>query len=891
MFGKKKDERTVQLDSKKLDFYANANKLEVVLDLKSTVNGITAEEAEERLEEYGENKVSQEKEETVLHRLLMSFVDPFTGVLLTLAGVSFVTDVWMAPKGEGDPATVIIIITMVLLSGIMHFVQEMRSSNAAEKLNELVETTTCVVRIGDDGKEIPLEEVVIGDIVKLAAGDIIPADLRIIQARDLFISQASLTGESEPVEKYSEKPEDDEAENYLEASTLAFMGSDVISGSAVGVVVGVGSNTVFGQVAKTLANKRPDTGFQLGVKSLSWLLIKFMLVTVPIVFFINGFTKNDWAGAFLFGLSIAVGLTPEMLPMIVTTSLAKGAQSMAKKKTIVKNLQSIQSFGAMDILCTDKTGTLTKDKVELQYHLDVLGHENQRILGHAFINSYFQTGLKNLLDVAIIEKAQELGADVIKERYKKVDEIPFDFQRRRMSVVVEHSEKGHTKLMTKGAVEEMITICSHVEYKGEVVELTEALKKEILKTVDDLNDQGMRVLALAQKTNPPGVGEFSVEDESDMVLLGYLAFLDPVKESTIDAIKALKDHGVDVKVLTGDNDRVTRSVCSQVGLDVSHIVLGSEFDAMDEEQKNKAIAENSVFAKLSPTQKERIVHMLRQQGHIVGHMGDGINDAPAMRASDVGISVDTAVDIAKESADIVLLEKDLMVLEEGIIEGRITFANMMKYIKITASSNFGNIFSILLASAFLPFLPMQAIQLVVLSLIYDITCIAIPWDNVDKEYLQKPRDWNSKSIRDFMIYIGPVSSIFDILTYVVMYFVICPAVLGGGYHEVANQTAFVLLFQTGWFVISLWTQTLVIHFIRTEKKAFKESRSSWPLMLMGAAGLLVGTVLPFTSIGKALEMVALPSQFFIFLPIVVILYIVTITIAKRLLIKRDGEFL
>ncbi|MEG0686123.1 MAG: magnesium-translocating P-type ATPase, partial [Erysipelotrichales bacterium] len=692
--------------------------------------------------------------------------------------------------------------------------------------------------------------------------------------------------------------------SLTEIENLAFMGSTVISGTGSVVVVATGDETMFGNMAKALNQEPIVTSFEKGVNAVSWVLIRFMLVMVPVVFFINGMTKGSWMDAFLFAISIAVGLTPEMLPMIVTTCLAKGAVAMSKKKTIIKNLNSIQNFGAIDVLCTDKTGTLTQDKVVLEYHLDVQGNEDSRVLRHAFLNSYYQTGLKNLMDIAIINSAKEelcdgyvCTSEELISQYIKVDEIPFDFNRRRMSVVVEDKNKK-TQLITKGAVEEMLNICSHVEYDGKVELLSNDIKHKIMKTVDDLNDDGMRVIAVAQKTNPPAVDYFSIEDESDMVLIGYLAFLDPPKETTMKAIQALVDHGVATKVLTGDNDKVTRTICKQVGLKVDNLLLGSDVEAMDDFELSNAVEKTNVFAKLSPDQKVRVVSILRDNGHVVGFMGDGINDAAAMKTADVGISVDTAVDIAKESADIILLEKDLMVLEEGIIEGRKTYANMIKYIKMTASSNFGNMFSVLIASAFIPFLPMLSIHLILLNLIYDISCIAIPWDNVDQEFLDKPRKWDASSLGNFMVWIGPTSSVFDITTYLLMYFIICPKFASGGvlYNdipdaEVATKTLYVALFQAGWFVESMWSQTLVIHMIRTPKIPFIQSRASFPVFALTFLGIAVLTAIPFTPIGAELGLAPLPGEYFIWLAITIILYMLLATIMKNIYIKKYGELL
>lgn len=842
-------------------------------------------------EEYGKNEITHQKGDSLVKRLIESFINPFTIILLILAIISFVTDIMIVDSSKRDATSVVIVTSMVLVSGILRFIQETKSNKAAEKLGEMVKTTISVERKGVGIKEIPISEIVVGDIIHIAAGDMIPADIRILKAKDLFISQSSLTGESEPVEKVDTAITHD-CKNPIELNNLAFMGSNVISGSAIAIAINVGNDTIFGSMAKQLVGKKVTTSFEKGVNSVSWVLIRFMFVMVPVVLFMNGFTKGDWMEAFLFALSVAVGLTPEMLPMIVSANLAKGAVSMSKKKVIVKDLNAIQNFGAMDVLCTDKTGTLTQDKVVLEYSLDIEGNEDNRVLRHAFLNSYHQTGLRNLMDIAIVNHANEKDMIELWHDYKKVDEIPFDFSRRRMSVVVE-DKAGKTQLITKGAIEEMLSVCSHVEYKGKIETITEEIKKEILNTVSRYNSQGMRILGIAQKNNPSRVGELTVKDESDMVLIGYLAFLDPPKESTANAIRALEDFGVNVKILTGDNDAVTSSVCKQVGIKVNNLLLGSDIEEMDDELLSEVVEETNVFAKLSPNQKTRVVSALRKNGHTVGFMGDGINDAAAMTESDVGISVDTAVDIAKESANIILLEKDLMVLEDGVVEGRKIYANIIKYIKMTASSNFGNMFSVLVASIFLPFLPMLPIQLLMLNLIYDISCIAIPWDNVDEDYIRVPRKWDSSSISKFMFWIGPTSSVFDIATYALMYFFICPFVFGGQYHILneAQQLGFMGLFHAGWFVESLWSQTLVIHMIRTPGIPFVKSRASWQLTTLTTLGIAVGTIIPYTFFGKALDMVSMPAIYFPFLIVIIILYMILVTLLKKIFIKRYGELL
>lgn len=862
---------------------------EVVLEnMGTSMNGFQDERVEELREIYGENKISHEKPDSALKRIFDAFVNPFTIVLFLLAIISLFTDVILVSKKDHDFTSIIIMTMMVTISGVLCLVQETRSNNSAKKLKEMVKTTVAAERNGK--KEISLEEVVPGDIIYLAAGDMIPADLRILFAKDLFVAQSALTGESEPVEKCFE-PMINEAQTPLECTNIGFMGTNVISGTAIGVVIATGDNTYFSTMAKGITEKKVLTSFDKGVNSVSWLLIKFMMVMVPIVFFVNGFTKGDWLQAFLFALSVAVGLTPEMLPMIVTTNLAKGAVQMAKKKTVVKSLNSIQNFGAMDVLCTDKTGTLTQDKVVLEYHLDIHGNEDMRVLRHAFLNSYYQTGLKNLMDIAILEYADNASFKVLIDQYVKVDEIPFDFNRRRMSVVIKDTS-GKTQLITKGAVEEMLQISKYAEYKGNVEVLTDEIKEEILETVEKLNKEGMRVIGIAQKNNPSVQGVFSVNDECEMVLMGYLAFLDPPKESTKAAVEALKNYGVAVKILTGDNDEVTRCICRQVGIKADKILLGSDIDEMDDELLAAEVEEVSIFAKLSPNQKGRIVSVLRENGHIVGFMGDGINDALAMKKADVGISVDTAVDIAKESADIILLEKDLMVLEDGVIEGRRTFGNIIKYIKMTASSNFGNMFSVLVASIALPFLPMLPIQILILNLIYDISCISIPWDNVDKDYLQVPRKWDASSIGKFMLWIGPTSSLFDIVTYAVMFFIICPMVCHGGYNDYGvNKTLFMAVFNAGWFVESLCSQTMVIHIIRTAKIPFINSRASGAVILSTIIAITVGIAIQYTSIGRALQMVSMPIMYFGWLIVILLCYIIVASAIKEVYKKYYGEFL
>ncbi len=900
--------------------YAATHSLQETLNMtNSTLFGLDPDNGEEVRNREGNNRITHEKQKTMPQRLTGAFINPFTAILVCLAIISLFTDIivpmhgiWGADAEDFSAMTVIIILCMVIISGTLRFVQETRSGNATARLLAMISFTCTVTRKDQVKIEIPVDDLVVGDIVHLSAGDMIPADCRILDAKDLYVSQSSLTGESQPIEKISAVQVED-IDSVTDWENIAFMGSNVISGQGTAVVISVGDHSLFGSMAKAVAGEAVETSFTKGVNAVSWLLIRFMLVMVPFVFVVNGGSKalaggssSVWLDAFLYAISIAVGLTPEMLPMIVTTCLAKGAVSMSKKKCIVKNLNSIQNFGAIDILCTDKTGTLTQDQVVLEYHLDINGKDCSRILRHAYLNSYFQTGYKNLMDLAIIRKTEEMEQEDptlldLSEAYVKVDEIPFDFTRRRLTTVVQ-DKNGKTQMVTKGAIEEMLSVSAYADIDGKVIPLDESVKAHILEVVNDLNEKGFRVLGLSQKTNPSKEEEFGVQDECDMVLLGYLAFLDPPKQSVPAAIHALQDHHVHVKILTGDNEKVTKTVCRQVGLNVRTMLLGSDIAEMDDEELGRACETTDVFAKLTPDQKARIVTALRNNGHTVGFMGDGINDAAAMKSSDIGISVDTAVDVAKESADIIMLEKDLMVLASGIIEGRKTYANMIKYIKMTASSNFGNMFSALAASALLPFLPMQPTHLIFLNLIYDLSCTAIPWDNVDKEFLRKPRAWDASSVGNFMIWIGTSSSIFDWTTYIFMYFVFCPMLTGGYlYNELPQvysgelleqmQLQYAGLFQAGWFVESMWSQTLVIHMIRTPKMPFVQSQESASLTLLTCLGIGVVTVIPYTAFGTMLGFVPMMSSYFLYLIPCILLYMILATDLKWAYIRHYGELL
>nr|WP_319488517.1 magnesium-translocating P-type ATPase [uncultured Caproiciproducens sp.] len=873
---------STQSIAKKLAEYSRMEKYILLSALKTREKGLDIVDVEMFSEQYESNQISHEKPKPWYVQLAKAFINPFTLVLLIIAAISFLTEVILAKPSEKSPAAVIVILFLVLISGGLRFFQEFRSGKEAEGLKSMVKTTATVIRRENGREEIPMTDLLPGDIVVLAGGDMIPADVRILKAKDLFISQSAMTGESEPVEKFPEPDKATDERNLFDLRNICFMGTNVVSGSATAVVLATGDNTYFGNMAKALSGERAPTSFDKGVNSVSYLLIRFMLVMVPVVFLINGITKHDWIEALLFAISVAIGLTPEMLPMIVTTNLAKGAVNMSRQKTVVKHLNSIQNFGAMDILCTDKTGTLTRDEIIIERHLNVQGREDMRVLKHAYLNSYFQTGLKNLIDLAVIEKAGEESVTYLNNEYLKVDEIPFDFSRRRMSVVLK-DRTGKTQVITKGAVEEIMEICSFCEYDGEVVPLTGKLREQVVQMTDELNAQGMRVIAVAQKKDPAVEGVFGVKDESNMTLMGYLGLLDPPKKSAATAIKALKEYGVQVKVLTGDNEGVTQKICGEVGLPVDRILLGSQMEGMSEDELLKHAEDTTIFAKLSPVQKARVVNALQELGHTVGFMGDGINDAQALSKADVGISVDTAVDIAKESADIILLEKDLMVLEHGVIEGRKIFGNIIKYIKMTASSNFGNMLSMLIASAFLPFLPMMPVQILVLNLLYNISQISIPWDNMDEDYLRVPRKWEASSIGKFMICIGPVSSVFDIATYLLMWYVFgC---------NTATNPALVALFNAGWFVESLISQTLIIHLIRTPKLPFIQSRAASPVVLLTSVIMAIGVVIPFTPLGAYLGLASLPLPYFGWLALIVLGYIMLAQVVKSIYIKRSRSWL
>ena len=863
---------------------------------KTSALGLVDDQVEENRDAYGENVITKGQEDSMIKKIYESIINPFTVILLVIALVSFITNVWLAKPGEQDPTTSIIIVTLVLISGGIRFIQELRSDKAASNLSRMIVNTATVLRDGSE-QEIPIDEIVVGDVIKLSAGDMIPADVVLIDSRDFFVQQSGLTGESDAVEKVClRKADSQNLDSLLESESLAFMGTNVISGRATALVLVVGDETMMGAIEQTINTYDEPTSFEREMNTISWLLIRLMLVMVPVVFVINGLTDGDWLEAGVFALSVGVGLTPEMLPMIITASLAKGSIIMAKEKVVIKKLNAIQDLGAINILCTDKTGTLTQDEIVLEYPLDIHGDLDLSVLRRAYLNSYFQTGLKNLMDRAIINRTQkeakkhEIVRD-LDQTFHKIDELPFDFERRRMSVIVK-DEDGVVSMVTKGALEEMLSVSTYVEYKGEIKRLTDEVRQEVLAEVAQLNEQGLRVLGVSYKTDLDENDIFSVEDEGDMILTGYLAFLDPPKPSAAPAIKALAEYGVTTKILTGDNEKVTQAVCEKVGLDVERILLGSEIDTMTDQELARVVETTTVFAKLSPDQKARIILCLKNNGHKVGYMGDGINDAPSMKVSDVGISVDTAVDIAKETADVILLDKDLMVLEKGLVEGRKVYANMTKYIKMTVSSNFGNIFSLLFASIFLPFLPMAPVHLIVLNLIYDLSCIALPFDNVDKDFLKKPRIWEANSIMRFMAWIGPISSVFDIITYMLLYFLVVPMILGHGYnHGAVDAAAFIMVFQTGWFIESMWSQTMVIHMLRSPKLPFIQSRPAFSVVVTTLVAAFFVTSLPYSPLASILKLSQLNGLYFVLLFAIIVFYMLSVTVVKRIYIKKYKEWL
>ncbi len=852
--------------SRQLLEYARADDDTVLKELGSQLSGLSETEADSRLKQVGTNEIAREKHQSATMRLLANIKNPLVLLLLALGVLSFLT---------GDLRAMAVIFVMVVLGVVLRFFQEMRADNAAEKLKAMVSNTAALVRGGKE-EEAPLQMLVPGDIIRLAAGDMVPADVRVLSAKDLFLNQVALTGEALPVEKKA-APASADVQNPLDLPNICFLGSNVESGSATAVVLHTGDRTYFGSLAASIVGQRQLTSFDLGINKFTWLMIWFIAVMVPAVFLINGLSKHNWLEAFLFALAVAVGLTPEMLPMIVTVNLSKGALAMARKKVIVKRLNAIQNFGAMDVLCADKTGTLTQGKIVLEKYLDPHGDSSEKVLHYGYLNSYHHTGLKNLLDEAVLAHEELEDRLRANEEYRKIDEIPFDFVRRRMSVVVE-DKTGLNTLICKGAAEEVLSLCTRVEVKGEAIEVLPEHDAKRRQLADDLSGQGFRVIALAYKQMPGASDEpvYSVKDESDLILLGFLAFLDPPKGTATEALKHLGSLNVNVKVLTGDNEIITAYICKEVGLPVEHLLLGSQIETMSETELAEAASATSVFARLAPAHKEHIIRALQSKGHVLGFMGDGINDAPALKAADVGISVDSAVDIAKESSDIILLEKSLMVLEQGVLEGRRVFGNIVKYIKMAASSNFGNMFSVVGASAFLPFLPMLPIQVLTNNLLYDFSQTTIPTDEVDAEWLTRPRKWTIGKILRFILFFGPISSIFDYVTFFLML-------------DVFNCRHNPALFHTGWFVESLFTQTLIIHVIRTNKIPLLESRASGPLILTSAIIVAVGAWLTVPPLANTFGFVPLPSLYWLFLAVMLLGYAMLTQVVKTWFVRRFGE--
>lgn len=844
---------------------------------KKNVNdkiGLNQSQVQEAIQKYGSNEMKKAKPKKWYHYLWESFISPFNLILVGIAFVLFYTDVYLATPP--NYANIVVIATLISVSTLLEFIEVYRSNQAAEKLKSLVEVKTTVIREQEEIK-IPLKEVCVGDILVLSAGDIIPADSRIIEAKDLYVIQSSLTGESDSTRKVVnlENSKIEDIEFITDLDNICFMGTNVMSGYAKAVVLYVGDNTYFGKVAHTISKGKPQTAFQKGIQSVSKLLIKFMLIMIPIIFSIN-ITKHGPLVAFTFAVAIAIGITPLLLPVILSSSLAKGATKMSKKKTIIKKLDAIQSFGAMNILCTDKTGTLTEDKIVLEKYLDVIGEENKEILKYVFLNSYFQTGLKGNIDVAIIDRAEKEGINTILQDYQKVDEIPFDFSRRRLSVIV--SNKENTQMITKGAMEEILSICTLVENKGNVTPLTNEIKTTIQKLAKQLNQQGLRVLGVCKKEEEKPIEHFQVKDESKMVLIGLIGFLDPPKESAKKAIEKLNQNGIRVIVLTGDNEYVTQAICEKVNINTNRIILGNQIDKLSDMALRRLLKTTNVLAKLSPIQKARIIRILKEAGNVVGYMGDGINDSPSLINAEVGISVDTAVDIAKETADIILLEKDLNVLNDGVIEGRKTFGNLMKYIKLAASFNFGEVSSILIASIFLPFFPITPIQLLVQSLIYDVGQLSLPMDHVDQEYTQKPRRWDMQSLKHFMLWMGPTSAIFDLLIFSLLWFVF-------GIKE--SQAS---LFQTIWFSYGIISNLIGLHIIRTAKIPFVQSNASRTVYLFTIAICVIAIIVPFTLLGRWLGLVPLTPFFIVFIFIIPILYCFLAMMVKKRYIKKYGDW-
>lgn len=885
--------KTTLLDSR-IKKYAYRDIKEIYRDIGATPDGLSSEQVESMREKYGKNGFAERKNDTILHRLRRAFINPFNVILFILAMVSLVTDVLLASNFARNATTAVIIFSMILISGAIRLIQELRAKNAADQLDRLIHESVTVKRDGEL-MEIPAEELVVGDLVLFSAGDRIPADIRLTKVTDLFLSQAAITGESAILEKNSRTKSYAEHETLTQLENLAFMATTVISGKGEGIVLAVGTDTLYGSFTK------PDTdrknSFQGGANSIAWVMLRFMAVLLPIVFVVLGITKGKWMESFSFSLSVAVGLMPEMLPMVITACLAKGSLAMSKKQTIIKDINAMQGFGSMDVLCMDKTGTLTNESILLEYYMDILGNENAEVLDLAYLNSSYHSGVRNPIDNAILACRSMPGREVhytaLLEQYRKADEIPFDYTRKYVSTLVADAD-GECQLIMKGDIQQVFSRCSHVEYRGEILPIEKGGIASVSSVVDEMLQDGMKVIAVARK-NVGHQQEITSVDENGMILMGYLAFFDAPKTTAKQSVTALGKLKVTPKILTGDQAEIAVSVCRRVGISAETVMTGSELDEMTDAQLSAVVEQTNVFAELTPGQKVRLVSALRENGHTVGFLGDGINDIPALNEADVGISVDTAVDAAKDAADVVLLQKDLNVLEQGILEGRKTFINMLKYIKITASSNFGNILAIVCASAFLPFLPMTSIQILLLNLLYDILCIVLPWDNVDVEETLSPREWSGKTLGRFMLSFGPISSLFDIATFLCLYYFLCPMLCGGTTYlhitDPALQLQYVSLFQTGWFLESLWTQVFILHFLRTPKVPFLQSRPSTPVICITLAGMIGFTCITFTNGASLFGLTKLPLWYFAFLLIVALLYMLLTTVAKHFYQKKYHDLI
>ena len=874
--------------------YAYREVSKIYQELEVSQEGMTQSRVELMREKYGVNSFSKQKNDSMIRRLRRAFINPFNVILLVLGLISLATDVVLVSNFTRNATTAVIIFSMILISGTIRLVQEIRAKNASKQLNRLIHESITVRRAGEV-KEIPAEELVVGDIVLLSAGDRVPADMRLIKVNDLFISQAAITGESAILEKNAQALSYSNPESLTQLENLAFMATTVISGKGEGIVLAVGKDTLYGSFAKEDSDEKQS--FQKGANSIAWVMLRFIAVLIPVVFILLKITGGKWLESFAFALSVAVGLMPEMLPMVITACLARGSLGMSKKQTIIKDINAMQGFGSMDVLCMDKTGTLTNESILLEYYMDVLGNESGQVLDLAFLNSAYHSGVCNPIDNAILACQTMPGheqhfADLLTQ-YQKEDEIPFDYSRKFVSTLVT-DKNGDCQLIMKGNISQIVSRCSHVEFRGEILPMEKDRMSSVDSVVDEMLQDGMKVIAVAQKKIEKQ-DQIIPADENNMILMGYLAFFDAPKKTAKTSVEALKRLKVIPKILTGDQVDVAVSICRRVGIPSEITLTGAELDQMTDDELSKIVEKIHVFAELTPGQKVRLVAALRQNGHTVGYLGDGINDIPALCESNVGISVDTAVDAAKDAADVVLLQKDLGVLEQGILEGRKTFTNMLKYIKITASSNFGNIFSIVCASAFLPFLPMTSLQILLLNLLYDILCIILPWDNVDEEETLSPRDWSGKTLGRFMLFFGPISSLFDIVTFLFLYYILCPVLCGGVTYlnmvDPVMQSQYVALFQTGWFLESMWTQVLILHFLRTRKIPFVQSSPSIPVVCTTLAGIIAFTALTFTKSAGIIGLTKLPIRYFLFLFVVVLLYMLLTTVVKNVYQKKYHELI